>query len=186
MVQTPSSMLPLGTPAPQFVLPDVVSGLEVSLADLKSGHATVVMFICNHCPYVIHVRDGLIQLAQDYRTRGVSFVAISSNDVEHYPADAPDKMRELALSQQFPFPYLYDETQAVAKAFLAACTPDFFVFDSELKLAYRGQLDDSRPGNGKPVTGAAMRSAIDALLAGAPVDEHQIPSVGCNIKWKRT
>lgn len=186
MSLTPSSMLPLGTPAPLFVLPDVVSGNAVALADLKSDRATVVMFICNHCPYVVHVREGLLELARDYLRQGVAFVAISSNDVEHYPADAPDKMRDLARAEQFPFPYLYDESQAVAKAYLAACTPDFFVFDGALNLAYRGQLDESRPGNGKPVTGAAMRAALDALLAGTPVDEHQIPSVGCNIKWKRT
>lgn len=186
MAQTPSTMLPLGTLAPAFSLPDTVSGATLALHDLKSDRATVVMFICNHCPYVIHVRDGLAQLARDYQPRGVAFVAISSNDVEHYPQDAPDLMRAFAQTAGFGFPYLYDETQAVARAYEAACTPDFFVFDGALTLAYRGQLDNSRPGNGKPVTGASMRAALDALLAGAPVSDDQIPSVGCNIKWKRS
>lgn len=185
MAQTPSTMLPLGTAAPAFTLPDTVSGAMLSLDALKSDRATVVMFICNHCPYVIHVRDGLAQLTRDYQPRGVAFVAISSNDVEHYPQDAPDLMRAFAQAAGFAFPYLYDESQAVARAYEAACTPDFFVFDGALKLAYRGQLDDSRPGNGKPVTGAALRAALDALLSGTPVSEDQRPSVGCNIKWKR-
>lgn len=185
MAQTPSTMLPLGTPAPAFSLPDTVSGAVLSLDQLKSERATVVMFICNHCPYVIHVREGLTRLARDYQPRGVAFVAISSNDVEHYPQDAPPLMREFAEAAGFTFPYLYDETQAVARAFDAACTPDFFVFDGALKLAYRGQLDDSRPGSKQPVTGAAIRAALDAMLAGAPVSADQVASVGCNIKWKR-
>lgn len=185
MALTPSTMLPLGTPAPAFALPDVVTGQNVSLAALPPAPATLVMFICNHCPYVKHVLAGLVQLGHDYVGRGVNLVAISSNDAAHYPDDAPDKMAALARSEGFPFPYLYDETQAVARAYQAACTPDFFVFDAGLRLAYRGQLDDSRPGNGKPVTGADLRRALDALLAGRPVDEHQIASVGCNIKWKR-
>jgi len=185
MAQTPSTMLPLGTPAPSFSLPDTVSGATLSLEQLKSPHATVVMFICNHCPYVIHVREGLAQLARDYQPRGVAFIAISSNDVEHYPQDAPDLMRDFAQAAGFGFPYLYDATQDVARAYQAACTPDFFVFDGALKLAYRGQLDDSRPGSSKPVTGAAMRAALDAMLSGQAVSDDQVASVGCNIKWKR-
>ncbi|WP_293374683.1 thioredoxin family protein [Nevskia sp.] len=185
MAQTPSTMLPLGTIAPPFSLPDTVSGATLSLAELKSPQATVVMFICNHCPYVIHLRAGLSQLARDYQPRGVAFIAISSNDVEHYPQDAPDLMRAFAQTSGFGFPYLYDQSQDVARAYQAACTPDFFVFDGALTLAYRGQFDDARPGNGRPVTGAAMRAALDALLAGGVVSEDQVPSVGCNIKWKR-
>ena len=185
MAQTPSTMLPLGTPAPAFALPDTVSGARLSLAQLQSPVATVVMFICNHCPYVLHLRAGLAQLARDYQPRGIAFVAISSNDVEHYPDDAPDRMQAFAAANGFSFPYLYDETQDVARAYEAACTPDFFVFDGALRLAYRGQFDDSRPGNGRPVTGAAIRAALDAMLAGQPVALDQVPSVGCNIKWKR-
>lgn len=186
MVQTPSTMLPLGTPAPPFRLPDTVSGSVLSLSELHAPVATVVMFICNHCPYVLHLRAGLAALARDYQPRGIAFVAISSNDVVHYPDDAPDKMTTFAEANGFSFPYLYDESQDVARAYEAACTPDFFVFDGALKLAYRGQFDDSRPGNAKPVTGAAMRAALDALIAGEPVPAEQVPSVGCNIKWKRT
>lgn len=185
MAQTPSTMLPLGTQAPAFALPDTVSGAVITLAQVRSSKATVVMFICNHCPYVIHVKDELVRLARDYQPRGVAFVAISSNDVEHYPQDAPALMRDFATASGFSFPYLYDESQNVARAYQAACTPDFFVFDGDLALAYRGQLDGSRPGNGKPVTGASMRAALDALLAGMSVGDDQIPSVGCNIKWKR-
>lgn len=185
MVQTPSTMLPLGTRAPAFELPDPAAGLRRSLSSLRGGSGTVVMFICNHCPYVIHVKDELVRLARDYEPRGVAFVAISSNDVEHYPQDAPALMRDFATGSGFSFPYLYDESQNVARAYQAACTPDFFVFDGDLALAYRGQLDGSRPGNGKPVTGASMRAALDALLAGVLVGDDQIPSVGCNIKWKR-
>lgn len=185
MVQTPSTMLPLGTAAPAFSLPDTVSGTTRSLAELRSPVATVVMFICNHCPYVLHLRGGLAALAHDYQPRGVAFVAISSNDVVHYPDDAPDKMKAFAEANGFSFPYLYDETQDVARAYEAACTPDFFVFDGALTLAYRGQFDDSRPGSNRPVTGAAMRAALDALIAGQPVPADQVPSVGCNIKWKR-
>ena len=185
MALTPSNMLPLGTPAPAFTLPDTVSGKSMSCTDLGSKRATVTMFICNHCPYVIHIRDRLVRLARDYLEKDVSFIAISSNDVENYPDDAPEKMRQLARTIGFPFPYLYDETQAVAKAYQATCTPDFFVFDADSKLAYRGQFDDARPGNGRPVTGADLRAALDALLAGQPVASAQTPSVGCNIKWKR-
>jgi peroxiredoxin len=185
MALTPSTMLPLGTPAPAFTLPDVLTGTPRSLASLKSERATLVMFICNHCPYVKHVLDGLVQLGRDYLPKGASVIAISSNDATNYPDDAPDRMAALARSAGFPFPYLYDETQAVARAYHAACTPDFFLFDGALRLAYRGQLDDSRPGNGKPVTGADLRAALDALLAGNAVAAEQIASVGCNIKWAK-
>ncbi|WP_420388099.1 thioredoxin family protein [Roseivirga sp.] len=184
MARTPSNMLPLGTPAPDFRLPDAVSGKTLSLNELRSDKATVIMFICNHCPFVKHVDEGIVSLAKDYQAKGVSFVAISSNDVENYPQDAPHLMKEEAEKEGYTFPYLYDETQAVAKAYDAACTPDFYVFDSDLKCAYRGQLDDSRPGNGKPVTGKDLRAALDEILAGKAVSAQQIPSLGCNIKWK--
>ena len=179
-----SNMLPLGTRAPEFTLLDTVSGENMSLRDLKSEKATLVMFICNHCPYVIHVNKGLVQLANDYLTKGVSLIAISSNDVANYPQDSPDKMKLVAAKEGYPFPYLYDETQEVAKNYMAACTPDFFLFDGELKLKYRGQMDDSRPSNGLPVTGEDLRKAIDQILAGEKVSEIQIPSIGCGIKWK--
>jgi peroxiredoxin len=185
MANTPSNMLALGTAAPAFELPDTVSGRSISLERIKSGQATVLMFICNHCPFVKHLLDELLQLARDYQPRGVAFAAISSNDAVHYPDDAPDKMKQLAQAKSFPFPYLYDESQAVARAYQAACTPDFYVFDPGLRLAYRGQLDDSRPGNGKPVNGADIRAALDALLAGRQVNPAQKPSLGCNVKWKR-
>jgi len=184
MARTPSTMLPLGTRAPQFTLPDTVSGRTLSLAQLMSDKATVVMFICNHCPYVKHVQAELVRLARDYLPRGVAFIAISSNDAQDYPEDAPDRMRDVAQRLGYPFPYLYDESQAVARAYQAACTPDFYVFDRELACVYRGQLDDSRPGSGVPVTGADLRAALDAVLAGRPVAADQKPSVGCNIKWK--
>ncbi len=184
MALTPSKMIDLGTRAPDFTLPDTVSGRDVGLQQLKSSVATVVMFICNHCPYVKHVNDGLVELANDYITEGVAFIAISSNDVDEYPEDAPDKMREVAQKFQFPFPYLFDEIQEVAKAYDAACTPDFYIFDKNLKLVYRGQLDDSRPGNEIPVTGKDIRTALDDILDDNPVSENQKPSVGCNIKWK--
>ncbi|MDR3415653.1 MAG: thioredoxin family protein [Nevskia sp.] len=186
MAETPSTMLPLGTSAPPFDLPDTVSGRSLSLEQLKSDKATVVMFICNHCPYVKHVLSGLVRLVHDYQPRGVAFVAISSNDAKGYPEDSPDKMKQLAARAGFPFPYLYDQTQDVARAYQAACTPDFYVFDPALRLAYRGQLDDARPGNGKPVTGQDVRAALDALLAGKTVSPDQKPSVGCNIKWAKT
>lgn len=184
MAATPSNMTPLGTPAPDFSLPDTVSGHRVRLADVRSDHATVVMFICNHCPFVKHVQHELVRLARDYQPQGVAFIAISSNDADSYPDDAPDKMQALAETLGFGFPYLYDETQEVARAYAAACTPDIFIYDGELKLAYRGQLDDSRPGNALPVNGHDVRRALDALLAGRPVDANQHPSIGCNIKWK--
>ena len=184
MARTPSSMVALGTVAPAFTLPDTRSNETVSLDDLRSETATVVMFICNHCPYVKHVQRGLVQLAKEYQKQGVAFAAISSNDVAAYPADSPDKMREEAEANGYCFPYLYDETQSVARAYDATCTPDFFVFDKELKLVYRGQLDDSRRDSDIPVTGKDLRAALDALLAGEPISPDQKPSIGCNIKWK--
>ena len=184
MVATPSTMLPLGTLAPDFHLPDTVSGQIKSLQELQSTQATVIMFICNHCPFVKHVNDQLVALANDYQPQGVSFVAISSNDVENFPEDHPDKMKEYARKLGYPFPYLYDETQDVAKSYKAACTPDFYVFDGELNLVYRGQLDDSRPKSDIPVTGKDIRLALDNILAGKPVSAEQKPSLGCNIKWK--
>ncbi|MFN6946145.1 MAG: thioredoxin family protein [Cytophagaceae bacterium] len=185
MAQTPSNMIPLGTKAPDFTLPDTVSGKSLTLSMLRSEKATVVMFICNHCPFVVHVNKELVKLANDYQQKGVSFVAISSNDVEKYPDDAPDKMKETALREAYPFPYLYDRTQEVAKAYDAACTPDFYIFDKELKLVYRGQLDDSRPKNDLPVTGRDIREALNCLLTGKLVPTYQKPSIGCNIKWKQ-
>jgi peroxiredoxin len=182
MVAVNSTMLPLGTAAPDFRLPDT-SGKTISLSDFK-GKPLLVMFICNHCPFVKHVRDGLAQLGRDYLPRGAAIAAVSSNDVEGYPADSPDKMREEAKAAGYLFPYLYDESQAVAKAYHAACTPDFFLFDKNHRLVYRGQLDDSRPGNGVPVTGKDLRAALDAVLAAKPVAATQKPSIGCNIKWK--
>lgn len=183
MALTPSTMLPLGTPAPDFHLPDVVSEDVRSYADIAGSQATVVMFICNHCPYVIHVRSQLLALAEDYLPRGVGFVAISANDAQCYPEDGPAAMRTLAQSEGFPFPYLYDESQKVARAYQAACTPDFFLFDGQRRCVYRGQLDGARPGNDLPVTGKDLRSALDRILAGEAVSADQQPSVGCNIKW---
>ena len=183
MVAVNSTMLPLGTQAPDFRLPDP-SGKQVSLADFKSAPALLVVFMCNHCPYVKHIRDGLARLARDYRPRGVAVVGINANDVANYPADSPAKMAEEAASAGYIFPYLYDETQSVAKAYRAACTPDLYLFDQEQRLVYRGQFDDSRPGNGLPVTGKDMRAALDAVLAGKPVPPAQKASIGCNIKWK--
>lgn len=185
MALTESKMLHLGTEAPDFTLIDTVSGKQKSLAELKSSVATVVMFICNHCPFVKHVQHELVKLANDYQAKGINFIAISSNDVEHYPDDAPAKMSQVAEQLHYPFPYLYDESQAVAKAYQAACTPDFYIFDKTLKLVYRGQLDDSRPGNNIPVTGKDIRAALDNILAGKPLSEEQKPSIGCNIKWKK-
>jgi len=184
MVETPSKMVPLGTKAPDFTLPDTISGKRMSLEELKSEQATVVMFICNHCPYVKHLQGQLVELANDYIPQGVAFIAISSNDADGYPEDRPERMQEVAQRLGYPFPYLYDEPQEVAKAYKAACTPDFYIFDQEMKLVYRGQLDSSRPNSGVPVTGQDVRSALDNLLAGKPVDPHQVPSLGCNIKWK--
>ncbi len=184
MAFTQSSMLELGTQAPDFILPDTVSGKEMSLSDLASGKATVVMFLCNHCPYVLHVNEEIVRVAREYQEKGVAFVGISSNDAEKYPQDGPDKMKVHAKEVGYPFPYLYDETQEVARAYDAACTPDFYVFDKDLKLVYRGRLDDSRPKNNLPLTGKDLRAALDAVLAGEEVSEIQYPSGGCNIKWK--
>jgi len=184
MAKTPSTMIPLGTNAPDFTLIDTVSGKTLSLDEMKSDKATVIMFICNHCPYVIHVNDELVRLSDEYIEKGVSFIAISSNDVENYPDDSPEKMKENAQKLGYKFPYLYDESQDVAKAYQAACTPDFFVFDSDLKLVYRGQLDDSRPGSDIPLSGKDLRNALDAVLQGKSVSDTQKPSLGCNIKWK--
>jgi thiol-disulfide isomerase/thioredoxin len=184
MAETLSNMIPLESAAPDFTLPDVVSGKIVSLKELQSEKATVIMFICNHCPFVRHVQEGIVRLANDYSPKGVSFIAISSNDVDAYPEDAPDKMKVVAEEKSYPFPYLYDESQDVAKAYKAACTPDFYIFDGGMKCVYRGQLDDSRPSNGIPVTGKDIREALENLLGGKPVSEDQRPSIGCNIKWK--
>jgi peroxiredoxin len=183
MVAVNSTMLPLGTKAPDFRLPDP-SGKLVSLADFKNAPALLVVFMCNHCPYVKHIRDGLAKLARDYRPHSVAVVGINSNDVANYPADSPAKMAAEAAAAGYIFPYLYDETQAVAKAYRAACTPDLYLFDKDQRLVYRGQLDDSRPGNGIPVTGRDVRAALDALLACIPVPSTQKPSIGCSIKWK--
>lgn len=184
MSLTPSNMLELGTEAPSFELPDTISRSVYSLNQLKGEKGTVVMFICNHCPYVKHVNDEIVRLANDYRILGFSFVAISSNDAKAYPQDHPEEMFKTARNLNYPFPYLYDETQEVAKAFDAACTPDFYVFDEALKLVYRGQLDDSRPKNGIPTSGRSIRETLDALLNNREVSKDQKPSMGCNIKWR--
>ena len=184
MALTPSNMIPLNTKAPAFSLTDVVSERIVSLNELKGKKATVIMFICNHCPYVKHVNPQMVRLANDYLTKGVNFMAISSNDVIAHPEDSPEKMKETAMKEKYSFPYLYDETQQVAKDYDAACTPDFYIFDNELKLVYRGQLDDSRPSNNVVLSGKDIRAALDNLLSGQPVSPFQRPSIGCNIKWK--
>ena len=190
MSLTPSTMLALGTQAPDFSLPDVVSGKTVTLASFAQKKALLVMFICNHCPYVKHVKDGLAKLGQDYASKridaskDIGIVAISANDAEKYPDDAPDALAQMAKSAAFTFPFCHDASQAVAKAYTAACTPDFFLFGPDRRLVYRGQMDDSRPDNGKPVTGKDLRAAIDAVLAGKPVSPEQRASIGCNIKWK--
>ena len=185
MAKVESSMLPLGTLAPDFTLTDTISGQPLTLNHLKSSLGTVIIFLCNHCPFVKHMLHELVSMAYVYRERGLQFIAISANDVDNYPADAPDKMRALALAERFPFPYLYDETQVVAKAYHAECTPDFFVFDSQLACVYRGRFDDSTPGNKRPVTGHDLRLALEAVLAGEKPDANQQPSMGCNIKWKQ-
>lgn len=184
MALTASRMMPLHTAAPDFVLHDVLSSHRLALADVRGRAGTLVMFICNHCPYVKHVNGELVRLADDHRPRGIGIVAISSNDAVKYPDDAPPKMKDAAEAHGYPFPYLHDETQDVARAYDAACTPDFFLFDQNLRLAYRGRLDDSTPGNGRPVTGSDLRAALDRLLAGADIMADQKPSMGCNIKWK--
>lgn len=183
MVAVNSTMLPIGTKAPDFRLPDT-TGKTISVSDFKNAPALVVVFMCNHCPYVKHIRNGLAQLSRDYSARGVAMVGISSNDVANYPADSPAKMAEEAKAAGYIFPYLYDATQEVAKAYRAACTPDIYLFDGDQRLVYRGQFDDSRPGNNVPVTGKDLRAAIDAVLAGKAVSANQKPSIGCNIKWK--
>jgi thiol-disulfide isomerase/thioredoxin len=186
MALTESNMLPLGTIAPDFKLKDTVSGKELSLEELKSDKATVVMFICNHCPYVIHVNPEIVRIANEYQPKGINFIAISSNDVEKYPQDGPEAMTAFAKQSGYSFAYLYDETQEVAKIYDAACTPDFYVFDGRMKLAYRGRLDESRPRveEPKPLTGKDLRGALNAVLAGGILSEIQFPSMGCNIKWK--
>ena len=184
MVKTASTMVEIGTPMPPFSLPDVVSGETVSDQTIDTSTPTVVMFICNHCPFVKHLRDGIAKFARDYETKNLTILAISSNDATEYPDDSPEKMKQEATEAGYTFPYLYDESQEVAKAFSAACTPDFFLFDSFGKLAYRGQFDDSRPGSDVPVTGGDLREAVTYVLAGSPAQPDQKPSLGCNIKWK--
>ena len=186
MAQTPSNMLPLGTLAPEFSLIDKVSNTVKTYMDIKGNKGTVVMFICNHCPYVLHVIEEIIRISNDYRVEGIGFVAISSNDVEKYPADAPDKMTEFAYQNKFSFPYLYDESQEIAKNYDAACTPDFYLFNQQDKLIYRGQLDDSRPKNNISLSGTDLRNAIDSLLYNRVINNEQKPSIGCNIKWKKS
>ncbi len=184
MARTESKMLPLGTQAPDFTLIDAVTNNAVSLKDVRGEKGTVVMFICNHCPFVKHVNDELVRICNDYRVTGFGFVGINSNDIIKYPEDSPAEMWRTARRHSYPFPYLYDETQEVAKAYDAACTPDFYLFDDELKLVYRGQLDNSRPGNGIPVNGRDLREALDNILNNNPQRKDQKPSIGCNIKWK--
>lgn len=184
MALTPSNPFLLHTIAPEFSLEDSVTGKTFNLQQLKGKQATVIMFICNHCPFVIHVNSKLVELANQFKSQGVNFIAISSNDIENYPQDAPDKMKEVAAENKYPFPYLYDPTQDVAKAYDAACTPDFYVFDKDLKSTYHGRLDDSRPGNDKPLTGKDLIAAINATLNNDTPLKNQLPSMGCNIKWK--
>lgn len=183
VARTPSTMAPLGTPAPAFSLPDTV-GRIVSMDDFAGAPALLVMFICNHCPYVKHLRSALASFARENMERGLAVVAINANDAERYPDDSPEAMKREKAAHEYPFPYLHDETQEVALAYGAACTPDFFLFDRDRKLVYRGQFDDSRPGNDVPVTGSDLRVAVDAVLAGEEPPEVQKPSIGCNIKWK--
>lgn len=184
MARTPSSMLPLGTRAPNFNLTDTVTGSKVTLKSAMGEKGTVIMFICNHCPFVLHVNPEISKLAREYQAKRIGFIAISSNDIENYPQDAPHLMKQKAKEEGYTFPYLYDGTQEIAKAYDAACTPDFYLFNAEPILVYRGQLDDSRPENGIPLTGRDLRNAMDALLRGEKVDSNQKPSIGCNIKWK--
>ena len=184
MAETPSNMIPLGTIAPDFELFDTVSKNKRTLTELKSPKGTVIMFLCNHCPYVKLIQSALVSTAREYQDKGIHFIAISSNDATTYPQDGPDKMHDEAKNNHYTFPYLYDDTQEIAKKYQAACTPDFYVFDKDLKCIYRGRFDDATPGNGKPVTGKELKSALDNHIAGKPVDINQHPSVGCNIKWK--
>lgn len=185
MAETASTMLPLGTKAPEFHLLDTQSDKELTLDELKSNSATVIMFICNHCPYVKLIQKKLSDVAREYQAKGVSFIAISSNNVETHPQDGPDEMKKEAILHQYTFPYLYDDTQLVAKAYQAACTPDFYVFDKDLLCVYRGRFDNATPGNGQPVTGKDLVAAIDAVITGKPVSQEQLPSLGCNIKWRK-
>jgi len=183
MALTPSTMLPLGTSAPDFRLPDT-TGRFVSLADFAGRPALLVAFLCNHCPYVVHLRVGFAQLARDFHALGADVVGINANDPQRYPADSPERMVDEVKTAGYEFPYLFDATQAVAQSYRAACTPDFFLFDAQRRLVYRGQFDDSRPGNGRPVTGADLRAALTAVLAGKTPAPDQRPSMGCNIKWR--
>ena len=185
MSLTPSKMLPIGTEAPQFELRDSVSDSIKTLNKLKGTQGALILFICNHCPFVIHINEALVSLANDLQNKGIGVVAISSNDVENYPQDGPIEMQKHAKNLNYPFPYLYDETQSVAKAYDAACTPDFFLFDADLKLVYRGQLDDSRPGNGLPVDGTDVLHAVQCMIENKANARPQKPSIGCNIKWKQ-
>ena len=185
MAAIQSTMLPLGTVAPAFDLPDTITGMHKTLQDLRGQQGTLVLFICNHCPYVVHVKEQLIAIAKQYAPQGISSIAISANDSEQYVEDAPDKMQQLMAAWGNPFAaYLYDESQSVAKAYQAACTPDIYLFDADLACVYRGRLDGATPKNDVPVTGAELRNALDNLLAGKPISDEQIPSIGCNIKWK--
>ncbi|MDX1672991.1 MAG: thioredoxin family protein [Balneolaceae bacterium] len=184
MSKTPSTMLKLGTKAPDFSLTDVVSNEKISLSDFDDYPALLVVFMCNHCPYVKNIRDAFVKFAKEYQDKGLGIVAISSNDVRNYPDDSPEKMKQEAEEYDYPFPYLYDESQEVAKAYRAACTPDFFLYNEDRELVYRGQFDDSRPGNDIPPTGKDLREAVDRLLEEGAIVEEQIPSIGCNIKWK--
>jgi len=185
MAATPSNMLPLGSLAPDFKLPDTISGKSLDLQALKGEQGAIVMFICNHCPYVLHVKQQLIAIAQQYQKLGIACIAISSNDIENYPEDAPNKMQQLMVEWGNPFAaYLYDESQMVAKAYQAACTPDIYLFDANLICVYRGRLDGSTPKNDVPLTGEDLRNALEALLTKQPINSEQIPSIGCNIKWK--
>jgi peroxiredoxin len=184
MARTPTKQIALGFQAPDFSLPEPLTGKTITLDDVKGEKGTLVMFICNHCPFVKHVMDELVSLGNDYMDKGIGMVAINPNDVDNYPDDHPDKMKELATEKKFPFPYLYDESQEVARAYEAACTPDFDLFDKDGNCVYRGQLDGARPGNDVPVTGVDLRKALDQVLSGERVPEDQMPSIGCNIKWK--
>jgi len=187
MALTPSNMIPLGTPAPRFILKDEISGKMISLEDYLGKKAVVVMFICNHCPYVKHIHEGLVKFTHSYeKNKDVAFIAINSNDAKVYPEDSPQKMKVVGEKLGFNFPYCFDESQEVAKAYQAACTPDFYILDSQLKVSYRGQMDDSRPGNGIPVSGNDLKAAIESLLSGKPLSSNQKASIGCNIKWVTT
>jgi len=186
MAETPSTMLPLGTIAPAFTLLDTRTHQPASLEQTKSSIATVIMFICNHCPYVKHIQKKLVEMVKKYQAQGIHFIAINANDVTLYPDDSPEKMQKEAETAGYTFPYLYDETQAVAKAYHAACTPDLYVFDKNLKCVYRGRFDSATPRNNQPVTGNELSQALDNILAGKPVNPNQFPSLGCNIKWKRS